>query len=68
MNDSLSTTSGPSEADERAAVISEFNRTFGWSLPLNSDRETLETMSDYAALRGRIDIAKRIDAVLPKIV
>ena len=48
----------------RARVVSEFNSVFGWSFPETSGRETLVTMQEYAALRGRRDIAAKMQQLL----
>jgi hypothetical protein len=49
---------------ERAKIIEEFNQTFGWNFPTESSRETLSVIKCNAELRGRKDIAGKIEKLL----
>ena len=46
------------------AVVGEFNDVFGWSFPANCNRETLMVLAGFSRLRGRDDIAQKIERFL----
>ena len=48
----------------KASVVARFNGLFGWSFPMDSNRESLATMKEYSKLRGQHDLAAQIETVL----